>query len=282
MDQNYRLGPGDQLVLILTGDVERSHTLEVTREGFVVIPQVGQVYVANLTLGQLEDQLYGRLGRVYSGVRRGPNATTRFQLSIARLRTIQVYVAGDVVRPGAYQMSSAGTVLTALYAAGGPTTNGSFRYGSRSVAAAPWWTASTSTSICCAAATPPTSGSRAATWCSSRCTAARARSRAGSCGRRSTRLLPGRDAAGCDRVRRRSGPQCRAGPGDHSPDPAARVTRPRRAGARGHRGRCRPVHRRRGARAALGLRPPANRAWHLCSVSVGRAPRSRRPQDPAR
>jgi polysaccharide biosynthesis/export protein len=128
VDQNYRLGPGDQLVLILTGDVERSHTLEVTREGFVVIPQVGQVYVANLTLGQLEDQLYGRLGRVYSGVRRGPGARTRFQLSIGRLRNIQVYVAGDVVRPGAYQMSSAGTVLTALYAAGGPTTNGTFRY----------------------------------------------------------------------------------------------------------------------------------------------------------
>ena len=128
VDQNYRLGPGDVLVLILTGDVERSHMLDVTREGFVVIPQVGQVYVANLTLGQLEDQLYTRLGRVYSGVRRGAGATTRFQLSIARLRSIQVFVAGDVVRPGAYQISSAGTVLTALYAAGGPTVNGSFRH----------------------------------------------------------------------------------------------------------------------------------------------------------
>ncbi len=128
VDENYRLGPGDVLVLILTGDVERSYTLDVTREGFVVIPQVGQVYVANLTLGQLQEQLYGRLGRVYSGVRRGANASTRFQLSIARLRSIQVYVAGDVVRPGAYQMSSAGTVLTALYAAGGPTSNGSFRH----------------------------------------------------------------------------------------------------------------------------------------------------------
>ena len=100
VDENYRLGPGDLLVLILTGDVERAMTLDVTREGFVVIPQVGQVYVANLTLGQLEDQLYTRLGRVYSGVRRGPDAPTRFQLSVARLRNIQVYVAGDVVRPG--------------------------------------------------------------------------------------------------------------------------------------------------------------------------------------
>jgi protein involved in polysaccharide export with SLBB domain len=101
--------------------------LEVTREGFVVIPQVGQLHVANLTMGQLEDQLYARLGKVYSGVRRTPNARTKFQVSLAKLRKIQVYVAGDVVRPGAYQVSAAGTALNALYAAGGPTANGSFR-----------------------------------------------------------------------------------------------------------------------------------------------------------
>src|SRR5215208_2198458 len=127
VDENYRLGSGDVLVLILTGDVEESYTLNVTREGFVVIPQVGQVYVANLTMGQLEDQLYARLRRAYSGVRRGSNATTKFQLSLAKLRNIQVFVIGDVVRPGAYQISASGTVLTALYAAGGPSTNGSFR-----------------------------------------------------------------------------------------------------------------------------------------------------------
>src|SRR5215210_1930405 len=127
VDENYRLGSGDVLVLILTGDVEESYTLNVTREGFVVIPQVGQVYVANLTMGQLEDQLYARLRRAYSGVRRGPNATTKFQVSLAKLRNIQVFVVGDVVRPGSYQISGAGTVLTALYAAGGPTSNGSFR-----------------------------------------------------------------------------------------------------------------------------------------------------------
>lgn len=127
VDENYRLGPGDVLVLILTGDVERSYTLEVTREGFVVIPQVGQVYVANLTLAEVQKQLSGRLARVYSGVRSNGAGTTRFQLSLAKLRNIQVYVAGDVVRPGAYQISGAGTVLTALYAAGGPTANGTFR-----------------------------------------------------------------------------------------------------------------------------------------------------------
>lgn len=127
VDENYRLGPGDLLVLILTGDVEQAYSLDVNREGFIVIPQVGQVHVANLTLRQLEDVLYARLGRVYSGIRRGPRATTKFQISVGRLRNIQVFVVGDVVRPGAYQISAAGTVLTALYSAGGPTTNGSLR-----------------------------------------------------------------------------------------------------------------------------------------------------------
>jgi protein involved in polysaccharide export with SLBB domain len=127
VDLNYRLGPGDGLVLILTGDVELAHELVVTREGFIAIPQVGQLYVANLTMGQLEDLLYARLSRVYSGVRRGPGATTRFNVTVSRLRTVQVYVTGDVARPGSFQISAAGTAMSALYAAGGPTTNGSFR-----------------------------------------------------------------------------------------------------------------------------------------------------------
>jgi len=127
VDATYRLGPGDQLVLILTGDVELAHTLDVTREGFLVIPQVGQIGVANLTLGELEDLLYVRLGRAYSGIRRGAGATTRFSVSVSRLRSNQVFVAGDVVAPGSYRVTSAGTALTALYAAGGPSAQGSLR-----------------------------------------------------------------------------------------------------------------------------------------------------------
>src|SRR6266550_1883952 len=110
---DYHLGPRDMLVLILTGDVELAYTLQVTREGFVFIPQVGQVFVSNLTLTQLRDVLYTRLGHVYSGVRRGANATTRFDISVANVR--------------AYQISSLGTVLTALYAAGGVTERANMR-----------------------------------------------------------------------------------------------------------------------------------------------------------
>jgi protein involved in polysaccharide export with SLBB domain len=127
VDANYRLGPGDRLVLILTGDVESSYQLDVTREGFVVVPQVGQVYVANLTLGQLEQLMASRLGRVYSGVRGTSGGSTRFSISVARLRANQVYVVGDVQKPNSYTVSSTGTALTALYAAGGPSINGSLR-----------------------------------------------------------------------------------------------------------------------------------------------------------
>jgi polysaccharide biosynthesis/export protein len=126
-DPNYRFGAGDKLVLFLTGDVEKSYPLTVNREGFVVIPDVGQVNVAGLTLAQLTDALYSRLGRVYSGVRRSPGATTRFWIDMSQMGTNQVFVNGDVVHPSSYRVSRAGTAMTALYAAGGPTENGSMR-----------------------------------------------------------------------------------------------------------------------------------------------------------
>jgi protein involved in polysaccharide export with SLBB domain len=123
---DYRLGAGDQLVLILTGDVELTYALPVTREGFILIPQVGQLFVSSLTLDQLRRVLYDKLGRVYSGVRR-TNATTRFDITVSNVRANQVYVVGEVAQPGAYQVSSLGTALTALYAAGGVTERGNLR-----------------------------------------------------------------------------------------------------------------------------------------------------------
>lgn len=127
VDATYKLGPGDRLALILTGDVSQAYSLDVTREGFIVVPQAGQIYVNNLTLGELETVLYSRLGRVYSGVRRGPGATTRFSVSPVRLRSNQIFVLGEVLVPGSYRISSAGTAMSALYAASGPTDNGSLR-----------------------------------------------------------------------------------------------------------------------------------------------------------
>jgi polysaccharide export outer membrane protein len=127
VDPDYRIGPGDQISLVLTGDVEAAYTLDVTREGDIIIPDVGQVLVNGLTLRQLEDRLYSRLGEVYSGISRGAGASAHFQVSMGRLRSNQVFLIGEVERPGAYQVSSLSTVFNALYAARGPNVNGSMR-----------------------------------------------------------------------------------------------------------------------------------------------------------
>jgi protein involved in polysaccharide export with SLBB domain len=128
VDPGYRLGPGDQVVLVLTGDVQASYSLNVTREGAIVIPEVGQMFVNGLTMEQLEDRLYDRLGQVYSSVGRGASAGTHFQLSLGQLRTNQVYLIGEVERPGAYQVSAVASVFNALYDAHGPSRDGSFRH----------------------------------------------------------------------------------------------------------------------------------------------------------
>ncbi len=120
----YRLGPGDQMMLIVTGDVELAYELEVTREGFIIIPDVGQVVVNGLTLEQAKQRLNERLARVYSGMQIG---TTQADVTMGRLRNKLVYVIGEVEVPGAYQLNGSATVFSALYRAGGPGVAGSFR-----------------------------------------------------------------------------------------------------------------------------------------------------------
>ena len=126
VDPTYRLGPGDVVVLVLTGGVERAYQLEVTREGFVVVPQVGQIYLNGLTIADARGVLFDRLGREYSNLR-GPNPAIKFDATVSRVRVNQVYVIGEVKQPGAYQVSALGTALTALYAAGGVTTVANMR-----------------------------------------------------------------------------------------------------------------------------------------------------------
>jgi protein involved in polysaccharide export with SLBB domain len=124
---DYKVGPGDQLVLILTGGIQRTSMLSVSRQGFILIPEVGQVFVSNLTIEQLRDVLFDRLSKVYSRLGRGPNASIRFDVSVANVRVNQIAVVGEVQQPGAYNISALGSALSALYAAGGVTDRGNMR-----------------------------------------------------------------------------------------------------------------------------------------------------------
>ncbi len=128
VDEEYPLGPGDEVSLTLWGDDQLSLTLSVSREGVITLPDVGQVSVNGLTLEQAQARVRSALGKVYSGLRpAGQRSTTSLRLSLGRLRSIQVFLLGQVVRPGGYTISSVSRVLNALYAAGGPQRDGSLR-----------------------------------------------------------------------------------------------------------------------------------------------------------
>lgn len=122
MPEDYQFGPGDRLQLVLTGAVQQAYDLEVSREGWIVIPEVGRVPVAGKTLAELRETLYNRVSQVYSGISRKPGGKTQFEVAVSELRTIQVYVVGEVTRPAAYRVSGMATALTALYRSGRPET----------------------------------------------------------------------------------------------------------------------------------------------------------------
>jgi protein involved in polysaccharide export with SLBB domain len=116
---DYVLGPGDGLTISLWGGVSQSFTRVIDREGKVVLPEAGSIVVAGLTLERTQALVQGALSPQFKDA--------HVAVSVSRLRTVRVYVVGDVQRPGAYDISSLSTPLNALYAAGGPTSVGSLR-----------------------------------------------------------------------------------------------------------------------------------------------------------
>ncbi len=124
VDPSYRLGVGDQVQLVVTGQVELAYLLELRRDGTVIIPQVGQIAVAGLTLEGARTVLKSRMAQSYSGLNSGE---ARLDLSIGRIRSNAVFVIGEVEQPGAIQVNALSTVFHAITRAGGPTDHGSFR-----------------------------------------------------------------------------------------------------------------------------------------------------------
>jgi protein involved in polysaccharide export with SLBB domain len=116
---DYVVGPGDGLSIEIWGSVSGRLQRAVDRQGLVMLPEAGAVEVAGKSLGEVQQLLQTRLRTQYRAA--------QVDVSLARLRTVRVYVVGDVVRPGAYDVSSLSTPLNALYLAGGPTSRGSIR-----------------------------------------------------------------------------------------------------------------------------------------------------------
>jgi len=116
---DYVIGPGDRIKIIIWGSVQGEYNLTVDRNGQINIPKVGVVHVSSLTYRQLREVLDREFLRQF----------TNFQMNVTldNLRTIQIYVVGQARFPGSYAVSSLSTLVSALFAAGGPSKSGSLR-----------------------------------------------------------------------------------------------------------------------------------------------------------
>ena len=117
---DYIVGPGDTLTINMWGGVTQSITRIVDRDGRILLPDAGSLDLAGLSLEKAESLIEDKLKRQFRNVQ----AT----VVVSHLRSVRVYVVGDVQRPGGYDISSLATPLSALYAAGGPTSIGSLRF----------------------------------------------------------------------------------------------------------------------------------------------------------
>src|SRR2546421_76576 len=116
---NYVVGPGDSLSFDLWGGVAQRLLRTVDRAGRVSLPEVGPILVSGRTLGDVQQEVQRILRTQFRDV--------SADVSLQRLRTVRVYVVGDVASPGAYDVSSLSTPINALFAAGGVTEQGSLR-----------------------------------------------------------------------------------------------------------------------------------------------------------
>lgn len=125
---NYRLGPGDQIVIEVWGASEANITQKVSPDGYISIPDIGPVSVNGLTVQAASERIRGKLSKIYSGMASSNvDLSTNVKVSLGQIRTIQVNIMGEVARPGTYALSSFSTVFHALYKAGGISQLGSLR-----------------------------------------------------------------------------------------------------------------------------------------------------------
>jgi polysaccharide export outer membrane protein len=116
---SYRVGPGDAINVYMYGNEEADLALSINREGQLILPRLGPLSVAGLTFAEVKEVIEAKVASQL--------VATKAVVSLGKLRSINVFLAGDVLAPGSYSVSGLSTVLQVLYAGGGITEIGSLR-----------------------------------------------------------------------------------------------------------------------------------------------------------
>jgi protein involved in polysaccharide export with SLBB domain len=117
--QDYVLGPGDTVRVQLFGNVNGIYEFEVSRDGVLNLPEIGPITVAGLPFSEFRQDLHERVREMLIG--------TQVSVTMGQLRTIRVFVLGDVKQPGSYVVSGLATMSSALYQGGGISKIGTLR-----------------------------------------------------------------------------------------------------------------------------------------------------------
>jgi protein involved in polysaccharide export with SLBB domain len=123
----YILGRGDQLLIEIYGASQQSYDLSINPDGKIFVPSIGSIEVGGLSVSAATARIKSRLSVIYSGMTTSP-PNTFMELRLGNIKTVSISLVGEVNFPGNYTLPSFASPLHALFAGGGPTTNGTFRY----------------------------------------------------------------------------------------------------------------------------------------------------------
>lgn len=123
---DYRLGPGDEVIIDVWGASENTIRQSISPEGTIQVSGLGPVQLSGMTVKDANAYLQREFSKIYSGIS-GSEPTSQIKLTLGDIRTIQINIMGEVAVPGTYTLSSFSSVFHALYRAGGVNKIGSLR-----------------------------------------------------------------------------------------------------------------------------------------------------------
>ena len=118
---DYLVGPGDEVKISIWGKINADYTAEIDNDGKISVYQIGMLYLTGLTFSEVKETIEKAFSRNYRP------EEVKINVSLGRLRTITVFVVVKAQKPGSYTVSSLSTLINALFAAGGPSKNGTMR-----------------------------------------------------------------------------------------------------------------------------------------------------------
>ena len=125
----YQLGPGDEIAINVWGASENQYNAIINNQGSIKLDRIAPIYLSGYSISSAKKRIGNALSKVYSGINSSEESFQKvfFDVSLSRSRSIVLNIVGDVQNPGTYTLPSIISPLNALYAAGGPNENGSFR-----------------------------------------------------------------------------------------------------------------------------------------------------------